>query len=98
VRELRNFVERLTLLRGDGPLAVDAEAVALLGPAPTGGPAPGGLGERSYRELVEGFERELLRAALGRAGGNVAEAARLLRTDRGNLYRRMKALGVAGGG
>jgi two-component system nitrogen regulation response regulator NtrX len=56
-----------------------------------------GLGEKGYRELVEDFERALLRAALERSQGNVAGAARLLRADRGNLYRRMKALGIAVG-
>ncbi|HEY0715522.1 MAG TPA: helix-turn-helix domain-containing protein, partial [Polyangia bacterium] len=54
-----------------------------------------GLGDKDYRALVDDFERALLRAALERAGGNVAAAARLLRTDRGNLYRRIQTLGVA---
>jgi two-component system nitrogen regulation response regulator NtrX len=101
VREVRNFVERLILLRGRGPLIVDGAATAVLAlgdplpPAPAGGEAPvGGLGDKGYRELVEDFERTLLRAALERAGGNVAGAARLLRADRGNLYRRIKALGL----
>jgi DNA-binding NtrC family response regulator len=105
VRELRNFVERLTLLRGDGPLVVDARAAASLGgvaPAPPPDAASAsistplaGLGTRSYRELVEEFERGLVRAALDEAGGNVAEAARLLKVDRGNLHRRIRALGLA---
>lgn len=37
-------------------------------------------------------ERELIDQALARSDGNVAEAARLLRTDRANLHRRMKRL------
>jgi two-component system nitrogen regulation response regulator NtrX len=110
VRELRNFVERLVLLRGRGRLLVDAAATAVLAlgdPLPPAAPAPAGfdegaspvagLGEKGYRELVEDFERALLRAALERSQGNVAGAARLLRADRGNLYRRMKALGIAVG-
>ncbi|HEY0706923.1 MAG TPA: sigma-54 dependent transcriptional regulator [Polyangia bacterium] len=60
--------------------------------------APAGLGDKDYRSLVDEFERTLLRAALERAAGNVAAAARLLRTDRGNLYRRMQALGLVGNG
>jgi DNA-binding NtrC family response regulator len=103
VRELRNFVERLVLLRGRGRLLVDAAATAVLAlgdplPPPAGDdPAPAleGLGDKGYRELVDDFERALLRAALERCGANVAGAARLLRADRGNLYRRMKALGIA---
>ena len=57
--------------------------------APRAAPA---LGEKSYPELVADFERATLREALGRSGGNIAAAARLLRIDRGNLHRRLKAL------
>jgi len=95
VRELRNFAERLHLLRDPGLLTVDAETAALLAPA-TRSPesATWGLGTLSYRELCEEAERKILREALERSEGNVAAAARLLRVDRGNLYRRIKALGV----
>jgi DNA-binding NtrC family response regulator len=53
-----------------------------------------GLGTLSYRELCEEAERGILKEALARCGGNVAAAARLLKVDRGNLYRRVKALGI----
>jgi two-component system nitrogen regulation response regulator NtrX len=53
-----------------------------------------GLGEKGYRALVDDFERALIRAALERTQRNVAAAARLLRADRGNLYRRIQALGI----
>ena len=36
----------------------------------------------------------LIASALGQAEGNVAEAARALQTDRANLYRRMRRLGL----
>jgi len=39
--------------------------------------------------------RIMVREALGSAAGNVAEAARALQTDRANLYRRMKRLGIS---
>ncbi len=91
VRELRNLIERLNLLRGDGPLVLGPEAVA--GPLAPAAPARPRLGDRSYREHVEDFERELIRAAL-QEGGSIAGAARLLQVDRGNLYRRIKALGL----
>jgi two-component system nitrogen regulation response regulator NtrX len=35
---------------------------------------------------------------LAQSDGNVAEAARLLQTDRPNLYRRMRRLGLASAG
>ena len=96
VRELRNFVERVSLLQREGALRIGAEEARLLEPAPeTGGVA--GLGDRGYRELVEDFERALVREALARCGGNVAAAARLLKVDRGNLFRRIRALGMQDG-
>jgi DNA-binding NtrC family response regulator len=106
----------LLLLRGRGPLTVDAAATTVLalgdplppepGPSEAADPADAagrggaiaGLGAKGYRELVDDFERALLRAALERAGGNVAAAARLLRSDRGNVYRRIQALGLGGSG
>ncbi len=91
VRELRNLMERLNLLRGDGPLTLGAET--LHGPLAPAAPMRPTLGDRSYREHVEDFERELIRAAL-QEGGSIAGAARLLQVDRGNLYRRIKALGL----
>ncbi|HZX96355.1 MAG TPA: sigma-54 dependent transcriptional regulator [Myxococcales bacterium] len=94
VRELRNFVERLHLLSDPGPLVVDQDAALLLGPAETTSKGVDGLGTLSYRELCEEAEREILRQALAQSDGNVAAAARLLKVDRGNLYRRIKALGV----
>jgi len=90
VRELRNLIERLNLLRGEGPLTLGPELVA--GP-PAAAASPATLGDKSYREHVEDFERELIRAAL-QQGESIAGAARLLQVDRGNLYRRIKALGL----
>ena len=36
----------------------------------------------------------VISAALTQADGNVAEAARILQTDRANLYRRLRRLGI----
>ena len=93
VRELANIVERLTIIAA-GEDVTAAHVVATLGPAAPhpanqNPGAPGGLS----RALQE-FEADLVRAALRDAGGNVAEAARRLDTDRANLYRRMRRLGV----
>ena len=46
--------------------------------------------------MLDRYESEIIETALRNAGGNVAEAARYLNTDRPNLYRRMKRLGVGG--
>src|SRR5205823_2539863 len=83
-RDLRNFVERLHLLRDPGPLVVDEDAARLLAPAIGAAKGVDGLGTLSYRELCEEAERGILKEALARCGGNVAAAARLLKVDRGN--------------
>jgi len=93
VRELRNFVERVSLMRSDSALRIGADAAALLRPGTRAGALPL-LGEKSYQELILDFERATLSAALERGAGNIAAAARLLRMDRGNLHRRLKALGL----
>ena len=48
----------------------------------------------SLADALDQHERELIARALSAARGNVAEAARRLSTDRANLYRRMRRLGV----
>ena len=45
-------------------------------------------------ETLDAYERMLIMRAISSAAGNVAEAARRLRTDRPNLYRRMRRLGI----
>ena len=61
-----------------------------------GGPATSGssAGVASLADRLDSFERTVISRALADAGGNVADAARSLRTDRPNLYRRMKRLGI----
>jgi two-component system nitrogen regulation response regulator NtrX len=49
----------------------------------------------SLAERLDVFERTVIARALAEAGGNVADAARRLHTDRPNLYRRMKRLGIS---
>src|SRR5678815_2003529 len=85
VREVRNLVERLALLREEGDFVIDAADLEAVGVRPRARTAAAGsvatevpFGDRTYRELVDDFERSLLTAALAKANGNVAGAARLL--------------------
>ena len=79
VRELENTLERALILAGDEPIG--AEHVR----------APGKARSRAADVLEPGFdldafERELLHAALDRAGGNKTAAAKLLSITRRRLY------------
>ncbi len=98
VRELANIIERLLIVGGGKP-EIGVEAVAAVLPQ-AAGPRPQATGGRAatpelpLSEALDAHERQLIRDALARSNGNVAEAARTLRTDRANLYRRMRRLGL----
>jgi transcriptional regulator with GAF, ATPase, and Fis domain len=51
--------------------------------------------ELTLGDSLDEYERLLIHRALSAANGVVAEAARRLRTDRPNLYRRMRRLGIS---
>ncbi|MDE3151766.1 MAG: sigma-54-dependent Fis family transcriptional regulator [Gemmatimonadota bacterium] len=102
VRELANVVERLAILHAGGEVtADDVQAVVVIGRDPGAAapalPDPSRL-TQPLSETLDDYERTLITRALSMAGGNVAEAARRLQTDRPNLYRRMRRLGIGGGG
>ena len=101
VRELGNIVERLAILY-PGRTVVEADVGAVLPVEPSARPAaaaahplpdPASL-DHSLSDTLDDYERVLIARALSMAGGNVAEAARRLKTDRPNLYRRMRRLGI----
>jgi two-component system nitrogen regulation response regulator NtrX len=98
VRELANIVERLAILHAgadvdeaDVRAVLPMENAARVAEAPL--PDPSLRGE-SLTDALDGHERTLIVRALSAAGGNVAEASRRLKTDRANLYRRMRRLGI----
>lgn len=83
LRQLENVCRRLVLLAGEGAIdlgVLEREGLAT-GRAPR--PHPGG----------KVGEREVLQRALELAGGNRAEAARLLGVGRATLYRRLRKNG-----
>jgi len=87
VRELENALERALILAGDEEIR--AEHVT---------PPVSARGKSRADDVIdEGFdldvfERDLLHAALERAGGNKAAAARLLGITRRRLYSRLESL------
>jgi two-component system nitrogen regulation response regulator NtrX len=60
-------------------------------------PLPEPTLDRPLNDALDAFERTLITRALSMAKGNVADAARRLKTDRPNLYRRMRRLGIEWG-
>jgi len=99
VRELANIVERISIVNPGAEISGDYVR-RILNPS---GPAqkmerPPAVEEIRFRgglnEMLDEWEKGFIKAALADAKGNVAEAARLLKTDRANLYRRMKRLGI----
>ena len=94
VRELANIVERMGILY-PGEELTRAHLTAVL-PHSLDGDESGALppGDAALAESLDDYERRLIVRALGDAKWNVADAARRLRTDRPNLYRRMKRLGI----
>ena len=98
VRELANIVERLGILHAGAELD-ERDVLAVL-------PVDGGVRreplplpdtstlQESLTDTLDDHERTLIVRALSAAGGNVAEASRRLKTDRANLYRRMRRLNI----
>lgn len=95
VRELLNLLERLAILHAGGRVR-PGEVVEFLDHPSRAGTVPAYVDgdPRSLSERMDGFEAEVIRGALAAARGNMSEAARKLRTDRANLYRRIRRLGL----
>lgn len=105
VRELANIVERIAIVHPAIDVrASDIRTVLRPGGAPSAVTAPFAaeplpnetLDGAGLNDILDDYERRLIEHALSVSAGNVAEAARRLQTDRPNLYRRMRRLGLDG--
>jgi two-component system nitrogen regulation response regulator NtrX len=97
VRELANIVERLAILHAGSEVgAAEVQLLLAWPPVSSRTPAPGYRDDdrRPLADRLDEYERLLLLGAVEASSGNLAEAARRLQTDRANLYRRMRRLGI----
>jgi two-component system nitrogen regulation response regulator NtrX len=102
VRELRNTIERLIIMvSGDTITAQDlaflgrgedGPASAVVGNSDGNGPS-GGLGRLA--EARDQFEKDFILRTLAAAHGNMSKTAEMLGVERSNLYKKMKAFGIA---
>src|SRR5438094_1813816 len=95
VRELRNVIERLMIMvPGDAILPAD---LGFLDPdAASHAEAGAAGGERlTVHEARDRFERDLILRTLAEQQGNMSRTAEVLGVERSNLYRKMKAFGIA---
>jgi two-component system nitrogen regulation response regulator NtrX len=92
VRELRNLIERIVILHQQ--TRIDARHIPL---QPARKPSAGRAQERygSLQDVREAAERDYIQKKLEEAHGNVTRTAELLGLERSNLYRKMRALGIA---
>jgi len=92
VRELKNLIERIVILSPQ--TRIDARHIPLQPARKATGDKPA---ERygSLQDVREAAEREYIQKKLEEAGGNVSRTAELLGLERSNLYRKMRALGIA---
>ena len=93
VRELRNVIERLIIMvPGDTITLSDLaflEGMSLAVPHEDTAP------QESLHDARERFEREYILRALASQQGNISRTADVLGVERSNLYRKMRAFGIA---
>jgi two-component system nitrogen regulation response regulator NtrX len=96
VRELRNVIERLMIMvPGDSISAADLsflDVSAASQSASTPDPATARL---SLHKARDRFERDLILRTLAEQQGNMSRTAEALGVERSNLYRKMRAFGIA---
>jgi two-component system, NtrC family, nitrogen regulation response regulator NtrX len=94
VRELRNVVERLMIMvPGDRITSRDLSFLETSSPAPPDSVRPTSMAP--LHDARDQFERDYILRALAQQQGNISRTAELLGVERSNLYRKMKAFGIA---
>jgi two-component system nitrogen regulation response regulator NtrX len=95
VRELRNVIERLMIMvSGD---VISAQHVSFLESAQVEQPDAYAVNGQvlSLHDARERFERDYILRTLATQQGNISRTADVLGVERSNLYRKMRAYGIA---
>jgi two-component system nitrogen regulation response regulator NtrX len=93
VRELRNVIERLIIMApGD---TIGLQDLAFLDGAGDRPPGPPDEPLIPLHDARDRFERDYILRALAAQRGNISRTAELLGVERSNLYRKMRAFGIA---
>lgn len=94
VRELRNLVESMAILSRKRVITEESLPVSLREKTP----GPSASSSSPHREdslSLESGEKDLIRQALDKTGGNRAKAARILGIARSTLYNKMEKYGLS---
>ncbi len=97
VRQLRNMVERTTILTPRerlGRIEVDMLPTEIVTGKLDGDAGVSALMGVPLREARENFEREYLRVQIGRFSGNISRTAAFIGMERSALHRKLKLLGM----
>jgi len=94
VRQLRNIIERLLFTGRDERITATEVRACIGGQSKFGDRGEVQSDGNRLSEAVTNFERQFLSTELRNANDNVSLLARRLGMDRGNLYRKLKKLGL----
>ena len=98
VRELENVIERAMVMAGGPTIELEDLPPALLEAQAQTSPLLPDDGALSIKEASRRLERELIRRALEKTGGNRTQAARLLEISHPALLYKIKEYGLEGPG
>ena len=93
VRELRNVIERLMIMVPGETIALTD--LAFLDSGSLAAAETPGVPALPLHDARERFERDYILRALAAQNGNISRTADALGVERSNLYRKMKAFGIA---
>ena len=96
VRELRNVIERLMIMVPCDAITSSDLCFLDVPLMPAAAVASAGSSDRlTLHEARDQFERDLILRTLAEQQGNMSRTADVLGVERSNLYRKMKAFGIA---